>query len=47
MSEWVFIGAAYALTWVMFAGYGVTLYRRLLRARAASAQLDQNQGDLS
>lgn len=47
MSEWVFIGAAYGLTWVMFAAYGLYVRARLSRARSAYAQLQQNRGDVS
>jgi CcmD family protein len=34
MSEWKFVGAAYALTWVVLAGYTIFVHARARRARA-------------
>jgi CcmD family protein len=33
MSEWVFVSAAYAVTWVVLLGYAMYLNRRIRRAR--------------
>lgn len=33
MSEWNYVGAAYGLTWLAFAGYAVYLVARTRRAR--------------
>jgi membrane protein implicated in regulation of membrane protease activity len=33
MSEWNYVGAAYALTWLVFAGYSLVLAGRVRRAR--------------
>jgi hypothetical protein len=35
MSNWSFVAASYALTWVVFAGYAVFVARQVSRARAA------------
>lgn len=40
MSEWSYIGAAYGVTWVALAAYGVYLARRRSRAAADLAKLD-------
>jgi CcmD family protein len=34
MSEWNYVGAAYGLTWLVFAGYSLYLVARTRRARA-------------
>ncbi len=33
MSEWNYVGAAYGLTWLVFAGYSVYLAGKIRRAR--------------
>jgi CcmD family protein len=33
MSEWNYVGAAYALTWLVFAGYSLVLARKVRGAR--------------
>jgi hypothetical protein len=37
VSEWVFIGAAYGLTWLTLGGYALYLRARTRRARAELA----------
>jgi hypothetical protein len=43
MSEWVYIGAAYGLTWATLAFYAIYLGRRRARALVALRQTAQRQ----
>lgn len=39
MSEWTFVGIAYGLTWLTFAGYALALRARRRRLDSAAAAL--------
>jgi len=39
MSEWTYVNAAYALTWITFAVYTVSLHRRRRRAESQAADI--------
>jgi len=38
MSEWNYVSAAYALTWVIFAGYGLYVAGKVRRAEGRLAR---------
>lgn len=42
MSEWTFVGIAYGLTWLTFAGYALVLRARRRRLDAEAAGLPDN-----
>ncbi len=39
MSEWSYVNAAYALTWITFAVYALSLWRRRRRAEDQTADI--------
>lgn len=43
MSEWNFVIAAYALTWVTVVGYAVYVARRLRRAADEATRMDEDE----
>ena len=44
MSDWIFIIAAYGLTWITLAAYGAYVGRRASRAERALAEAEQTGG---
>lgn len=45
MSDWVFIGAAFGVTWLGLAGYALYVARRNRRAEAAARELGVQEVD--
>ncbi|MHB1170378.1 MAG: hypothetical protein ACYC28_13965 [Longimicrobiales bacterium] len=39
MSEWTYVNVAYALTWITFAVYALSLHRRRQQAKQQAAEI--------